>query len=429
MSITDPLIKELKAYTFRATQEFENNSEITDTSENLLPLCSTLEGILQKGFIGHCWDWLEELKSEMEKGVISRSFSFIRAVDTAKACHKIKTPTGRLRLLIRCCLVNKCLHIPIEIMVRTYKNHGKQWYDNKCSILGDEILGEIFLSVVLQLSTLCFKLDISNARFLDSTFIVPQCVEIEFVPCNSLGVTVTFIDDKALIVQVDEKSVAAEDNQVEVGDVLDELNGQILKAEMRGKLNNIMNKSKSKPISVRLIKLINKEDDSIYPPIKPLLRKANIDLADIKREVPYDKNEKEIEGRYPLRGGPRVKYVGSMVIGSEGDVKQIEYAVSSLLSNKTDTEPVEVYVECQELGLKVIAVATGKILFQNSFMEISSCGQTRKYPNYFAYIAGDNICNLAKKFTCYVFETENNNDIQTILQSIGQGFQRTHFAV
>lgn len=77
-----------------------------------------------------------------------------------------------------------------------------------------------------------------------------------------------------------------------------------------------------------------------------------------------------------------------MVIGSEGDVKQIEYAVSSLLSNKTGTEPVEVYVECQELGLKVIAVATGKILFQNSFMEISSCGQTRKYPNYFAYIAG-----------------------------------------
>lgn len=41
----------------------------------------------------------------------------------------------------------------------------------------------------------------------------------------------------------------------------------------------------------------------------------------------------------------------------------------------------------------------------------------------------DNICNLAKKFTCYVFQTDNDNDIQTILQSIGQGFQRTHFAV
>lgn len=75
-------------------------------------------------------------------------------------------------------------------------------------------MGEIFLSVALQLSTLCFKLDISNARFLDSTFVLPHCIQIEFVPCNSLGVTVTFIEDKALVVQVDDKSVAAEDVSV-----------------------------------------------------------------------------------------------------------------------------------------------------------------------------------------------------------------------
>ena len=53
----------------------------------------------------------------METGVITRSFSFIRAVEIAKTCYKVKTPTGRLRLLIRCCLVNKCLHIPVEIAV------------------------------------------------------------------------------------------------------------------------------------------------------------------------------------------------------------------------------------------------------------------------------------------------------------------------
>lgn len=75
-------------------------------------------------------------------------------------------------------------------------------------------MGEIFLSVVLQISTLPFKLDVSNARFLDNTFVLPQCVQIEFVPCNSLGITVSFIDDKAVVVQVDEKSVAAEDVSV-----------------------------------------------------------------------------------------------------------------------------------------------------------------------------------------------------------------------
>ena len=72
-------------------------------------------------------------------------------------------------------------------------------------------MGEIFLSVVLQLTTLIFKLDLSNARFLDNTFELPKYLDIEFVPCNTLGITVVFIEDKALVVGVDEKSVAAED--------------------------------------------------------------------------------------------------------------------------------------------------------------------------------------------------------------------------
>lgn len=83
-----------------------------------------------------------------------------------------------------------------------------------------------------------------------------------------------------------------------------------------------------------------------------------------------------------------MNYVGHIVIGSEGDVKQIEYAVSCILTNKNSLEIKKVYLECQELGLKVISSTSGKILLQNSFMEISSCGQTRKHPNYFAYVAG-----------------------------------------
>lgn len=62
-----------------------------------------------------------------------------------------------------------------------------------------------------------------------------------------------------------------------------------------------MNKSKSKPITVRLIKSTNKEDDSIYLPIKPLLRKANLEISDIKRQVIEDKNEREIGTSFILR--------------------------------------------------------------------------------------------------------------------------------
>lgn len=64
---------------------------------------------------------------------------------------------------------------------------------------------------MLQCSMLRFKLDISNSRFLDCSLEIPKSVFIEFVPCESLGVAVSFIDDKALVVHVDENGVAAED--------------------------------------------------------------------------------------------------------------------------------------------------------------------------------------------------------------------------
>ncbi|KAK7870333.1 hypothetical protein R5R35_003720 [Gryllus longicercus] len=52
-----------------------------------------------------------------------------------------------------------------------------------------------------------------------------------------------------------------------------------------------------------------------------------------------------------------------------------------------------------------------------------------KFPNHFAYIAGDENCSTAKLFTCYAFYSLNEEHVQTVLRSIGQGFQRTHFAV
>lgn len=38
-------------------------------------------------------------------------------------------------------------------------------------------------------------------------------------------------------------------------------------------------------------------------------------------------------------------------------------------------------------------------------------------------------CNVATKFDAYIFYHRNEIEVQHILQSLGQGFQRTHFAV
>lgn len=63
-------------------------------------------------------------------------------------------------------------------------------YYDKNSILGDNILGEIFLSVLLQSSKLNFKLNLRNCSFLDESWLLPECLALELVPCKSLGISV-----------------------------------------------------------------------------------------------------------------------------------------------------------------------------------------------------------------------------------------------
>lgn len=63
-------------------------------------------------------------------------------------------------------------------------------YYDKNSILGDDILGEIFLSVLLQSSKLNFKLNLRNSSFLDESWQLPECVALELVPCRRLGISV-----------------------------------------------------------------------------------------------------------------------------------------------------------------------------------------------------------------------------------------------
>lgn len=63
-------------------------------------------------------------------------------------------------------------------------------YYDRNSILGDDILGEIFLSVLLQTSKLNFKLNLRNSSFLDESWQLPRCVALELVPCKNMGISV-----------------------------------------------------------------------------------------------------------------------------------------------------------------------------------------------------------------------------------------------
>lgn len=439
MSVSDPLLRELKGSLLKLVQT-SGSSEITDDNAELQHFCQNLERVFQKGLlrntslgfakVSESWYWLEQLASQ-RSGV---AFNYVSSVNAVKTSQKVVTPTGKLRLLIRTCLVHRCLHVPVEILVRN--RQPGSIYDENLSILGDEILGEIFLSVLLQCSRLQLKLCLYNASFLDDTWLLPQYMKLEFVPCKVLGICACFVSGKAVIVGIKSNSVAAEDDKIEVGDILDELNGIHITTSKQGKLSSIMRKASGQPVVMNIIKAHLPVTGDLFPPVIGLLRQAQIDpdelrlqYSDRPKQAPRDVSEKMNRVPAAARPGFDVTYVGSIDTGNYGDAKQIDNAMKLIVLNSNGGSPHPALFEIQEIGIKVTEISTGKVLLQYSYMEISSCGRSINIPNHFSFIAGDASCNIAKTFTCFAFHCSNEEHIQTILQSIGQGFQRTHFAV
>ncbi|XP_071443477.1 uncharacterized protein [Hetaerina americana] len=445
MSVSNPLLRELKGYVLHLVQD-SVKEEITDQYEHLQPLCQILENILQQGLfhsysIGYkgaeSWNWLEKITEDH----YGATFSYNAAVEEVRNCRKVVTPRGKLRLLIRTCLNKKCLHVPVEAIVR-YK-YPTGVYQTKDSILGDEILGEIFLSVLLQCSKIAFRLCLKNAIFLDETWQLAEYVIHEFVPCKILGLNVGFVRERGVVVGVEESGVAGEDDKVEIGDLVDELNGHWIRATQRGRLSSYMKQAEGKPITLNILKGHNAVGE-LYPPIVRLLGKLQVDTTALEARFKAKLSSKEqrpisgVPSTKNERAGIPVRYLGIVSTGNRGDVNQIDRAITAVLRNrmskiksgeKSKEDKEEGQFEIQDMGIQVSSRQTGKIFLKHSYMEISSCGGRSDLPDHFAYIAGETSCNVAKSFNCYVFHCPNEDQIRLILQSIGQGFQRTHWAV
>jgi hypothetical protein len=126
---------------------------------------------------------------------------------------RTRTQVGKTRLLIRNCLKRRCLHVPVQFHVdnEDYNDENLRVnYNKNGSILGHEILSQIFLSLIQQVSYYEFCFDLKNSSFLDESWQMPQLVMAEFVPCEKLGLTMGFPMGFAVIVDIIENSLAAE---------------------------------------------------------------------------------------------------------------------------------------------------------------------------------------------------------------------------
>ncbi|KAJ8319405.1 hypothetical protein KUTeg_004496 [Tegillarca granosa] len=434
MSVSDPLLRRLKGLVLEIRMK---NEIVTDKSAVLQPLCVVLEEIYRKGIKysgwfrkSDYWTWINKVAS-IPGQRINPVFSIV--VESIRECKKVHMECGRGRLFLRAALMKKVVSTPIQmLMALGDKQFIQEWYDENDSILGNEILTEILLSLLRELSKVTFKLTFKNASFLDNTWELPVYKQYELVPCSDLGLHVQLCREYLVVTSVVPDSVADEDGKIGPGDILDELYGESLRgAKQAKKAKELLEQYQGLPVHLNIIKPYSIADE-IYRPIYDLLEEANINIKcdkndneDVEKKStkkpPHAILPEEDDDEVPVHGSDggavyEVEYLGRAVLGRDGRVQRIEDSVAIVLRNPT--EKMAVKIDMSEKDVLVIDRSNGRTVLHHTYTEISACGRRTDAMKYVGYIAGETTCSLAQDFMCHVFECQTEQQHKDLKELI-----------
>ena len=106
------------------------------------------------------------------------------------------------------------------------------------------------------------------------------------VPTSDVGVNVVLVLGWSVVTSVLPGSVAAEDDKVEVGDIVTHINQEsVVGASNTDKLLGLISKAKGKPILLTVTKCFDVETRELSSPLLPLIKAAGIDVEDLQRSV------------------------------------------------------------------------------------------------------------------------------------------------
>ncbi|VEL07237.1 unnamed protein product [Protopolystoma xenopodis] len=306
------------------------------------------------------------------------------------------------------------------------------------SIIGNEILLEIFSSLIAELDRLSISLDLENVDFLDKSLRVPLFRKYEFVPCRELGLAVRSIDGHMVVDDLDPEGVSAEDGRIEIGDVITSLFRRPLRRQPIN-IRSLLSLFDGKPVLADVIKA-RQPDGSLYQPIFNMLKENRcMDLLQRSSATSSHSSVKRgTENRVDNPKKAQLAYIGNINVGSNGGIGRLEWAILRMLDQCPDkAEYLPVSLTSGELGLTIREISpdsdeasqNNPPLLKHSFPQISAVGRRLESPLCLAYIAGDTTCTLSKRFTCHIFKAESSQYAQELVETIAQGFTRTHWAL
>ncbi|XP_068511555.1 uncharacterized protein [Anas acuta] len=420
MAGKEPLLRALRGEVLRFR---EAGGPCPDTSPHLASICQLLESVLRKGLRQPVWglrrrDYWHCLEQLFQGDGSSRPNPLSISIRRAATCPKVLTAQGRGRCFLRSALQGKVLAAALRQLAHSPRL--LEFYDPASSILGNEVLLEPFLSLVLVLTEMDFSLDLQNCSFLDESWLLPVCITYETVPCRVLGMVIRYVDGRVFVTEVLPESQAEVDEVVLAGDVLDEINGCSMRNASRGQAGALVQKLKGQPLSFRVLRWRG-HDGEVYAPLLPYLKvlKEKEPRFQLQRR-PRRRVERETR---KVQGGRllyNVRYLGRSGVGTFGGKEVLEWAIPAVLER--GSAPREVLFDVKETEILVQEKASSKVLFRYLYPEISCVGRRRDSSRLFAFcVVSSPESPEGNTFDCLVFASGSEQECEEIIKRIGKG--------
>ncbi|KAG7507541.1 hypothetical protein JOB18_037399 [Solea senegalensis] len=436
MAPKDPLLSSLKVCVLNL--QSDEDSTITDASRHLSSCCELLELVLRKGLqqpvlsLVHrdYWHCFEQLPHH---DTCSRLSALSLAVEQTRVCRKLLSAQGRGRYLLRLALNRKTLPQFITHLLHTPR--VLEWYSPTLSILRNEEFLEPFMSLLLVLSHMQFKLDMENCSFLDESCLLPVCEMYEVVPCREVGMVLRYLSGRVFVLELVPGSQAHVDKFVRPGDIIDEINGTSLRNSKCGQAGVLLSRLKGCPLSMRVLRW-RAHDGTMYRPLVKLLRALRtenptlqLNPAPLPNSVPPEQTPPSTsqclkEGRIVNI----VQFLGKASIGLFGGKEVLQQAIPQVLQQNLPSK--EVLLDMKETHLTCTERSTKQELFEHHYPEISCVGRYGQ-PDYtiFAFCVADSPETPQSGFCCVALKASTIKECEEIVCRIAAGFKHTEWFV
>uniref|UniRef100_A0AAX7TRF9 Uncharacterized protein n=1 Tax=Astatotilapia calliptera TaxID=8154 RepID=A0AAX7TRF9_ASTCA len=460
MAPKDPLLGSLKVCVLNLQSDGET---VTDSNPHLASCCELLELVLRKGLqqpvlsLVHrdYWHCFEQLPHQDACGSLS---ALSLAVEQTRVCRKLLSAQGRGRYLLRLALSRKVLPQFFTHLLHTARL--LEWYSPDLSILRNEEFVEPFMSLLLVLSHMDFKLDMENCSFLDESWLLPVCEIYEVVPCREVGLVLRYLSGRVFVLDLIPGSQADVDKFIGAGDILDEINGTSLRNSKSGHAGAVLSRFKGCPLSIRVIRW-RAHDGTVYRPLIKFLRalrteNPTLQLGPAPSQETASRDQKPPPSQCLKEG--RIVYIvqflGKANIGMFGGKEVLQHAIPQVLQKNLPSKEVlldlkETHLTCTDRNSKLVSRSLSQRfactlillkfclhfshqeLFEHHYPEISCVGRYAQ-PDYTAFafcVADSPETPQSTGFCCVVLRASSIKECEDIVCRIATGFKHTEWFV